>query len=114
MDTDSDLIMSHNYINNQSKYTIIEEWVIGHAIKKKKDCPGTITSLEEDKSECKSNAEYCTVDGNIPTLFQSFPGYQAMLKLDRQWIITQFRYCVKFANVARTTNGRIYQRATQH
>jgi len=100
MEIDSDLIMSHHYLKKQSKHTIIEEWVMGHARKKMKDRPKTITPLEEDNSECNSDAEDCIFDGDTPTAFQPFTSYKAMLKLNRWWTTTQFRNCVKFANVS--------------
>ena len=59
-----------------------------------------MTALEEDNSQYDSDAKDCTVDDVSSTSFQSSPGYRAMLKLNGQWVTTQFRNYVKFANVA--------------
>ena len=66
--------MPHHHLKANSQHTIIEEWVVGHASKKRKNCPKAITLLEEENSQCDSDAEDCIVDDEGPTPFQPFHG----------------------------------------
>ena len=56
MQTDMDLIMAYQKLRLECPHTVILQHVMGHADKKKKDKPHTITPLEWVNIECDKEA----------------------------------------------------------
>jgi len=51
LNTYMDLVLVYNQLAKKSNYTIVQKWVLGHAGKKKKDKPLSITSIRRENIE---------------------------------------------------------------
>ena len=100
MEADMDIVLAYKHLEQSTHHTINRQWVMGHADRKKKDNPESITEFEWDNISVDSAADDCVEHGGPPMQFEPLPGYRAMLMLDGEWVTTHFRDCVDFAHNA--------------
>jgi ribonuclease HI len=100
MGTDMDVTLAYQKLRSESKHTVDVKWVMGHADRKKKNNPQDITPSEYTNIDCDEEASLRLSDEATPAAFHPFPGYKAMLRLGQDWVTTQLRDCVQFANTA--------------